>query len=301
MASEQCASKKSAVTEEVNRFYLGGVAAVSVVERSYTVCQTALSASRLPSLDYSLNPYLGCEHGCIYCYSRYVFRDSNLARRWGYFVKAKRNIVERLSAELRRMPVGVVGVSTVTDPYQPFESKLELTRKCLNLLSTHRFPVSIQTKSTLVLRDLDLIRLRGFDVGLTITTMDGGLARELEPRAPSPDARVQVAEELAAAGVETWVFLGPIIPFINDGEDNLRRVVEVAKVTGSKLIYDKLNLRRWVLDSVTPFLEREIPGLVGKFPSLLKPSSSYWYRVSRMVESLCREKNIKCEPAFTYL
>jgi len=269
-----------------------------MVEYSQIICRTALSQSRLPGLRYSLNPYLGCEHGCIYCYSRSVFRDRQLALDWGKFVKAKQNIPEVLARELKNKPRGTIGLSTVTDPYQHLESKLKLTRKCLEILSTHDFPVSIQTKSDLVLRDADLIEPGKFDVGVTITTMDRELAGKIEPRSPRPDARAQVLEEFASRGLETWLFLGPIIPEINDSGESLKQVIDVAKKTGSKIMYDKLNLRPWVMESITPFIERERPGLIGRLPKLLNLKSDWWRETSSTVKTLCAERSVRFEPAF---
>ena len=261
-------------------------------------CKTALSPSKLPGLKYSLNPYLGCEHGCLYCYSRAIFRDRNMATNWGKFVKAKQNIVEILTREIKRKPRGVVGVSTVTDPYQPTESKIQLTRKCLEILANNNFPTSIQTKSILVLRDIDIMKPKKFDVGVTITTMDHDLARKLEPRSSPPDARAHVLEELAPRGFETWIFLGPIIPEINDSRESITQVIEVAKKTKSKLMYDRLNLKQWVLESMTPFLEQEKPGLVQRLPAILSAKSDYWHKISSMVEAICKEQSVRCEPAF---
>jgi DNA repair photolyase len=269
-----------------------------VVEYSQVICRTALSPSRLPGLCYSLNPYTGCEHGCLYCYSRSVFRDRKLAKDWGKFVRTKNNVSEVLAGELKRKPKGTIGLSTVTDPYQPLESKAKLTRKCLEILSAHDFPVSIQTKSDLVLRDVDLIKPGKFDVGVTITTMDRELARKIEPMASSPDARAKVLEEFASRGVQRWIFLGPIIPEINDSKQSLEHVIEVAEKTGSKILYDKLNLRPWVLESVKPFIERERPGLAERLPTLLSSKSDWWRETSSLVKTLCAKHSVRCEPAF---
>jgi len=222
-----------------------------------------------------------------------------MSDKWGSFVKAKENIVERLGRELCRVSRGVVGVSTVTDPYQPYESDLQLTRRCLELFVAHGFPVSIQTKSSLVLRDLDLIQQGCFDVGLTITTLDDNLAKSLEPRASSPEVRVQALEELAEMGIETWLFLGPVIPYVNDGDESLREVVKVAKRTGSLLLFDLLNLKPGVLRSLTPFLEDQAPDLSKKLPNLLGFKSKYWERKSASIQSMCREVGVRCEPAFS--
>ncbi len=268
------------------------------VEYSSITCKTALSTSKLPGLRYSLNPYTGCEHGCVYCYSPSVLGNREFALKWGSFVKAKRNLPEVLGRELNRKPRGVVGVSTVTDPYQPAEAKLELTRQCLELLSRRDFPVSIQTKSSLVLRDADLIKQGSFDVGVTITTMDRELAEKIEPRASPPDARASALEGLSSRGVETWVFLGPLIPEVNDGKESIRRVVEVAKRTGSKLIYDKLNLKRWVPERLTPILDRERPGLAERLPARISQRGGRWRATCSTVEVICRELGVRCEPAF---
>lgn len=268
------------------------------MEYSYITCRTALSPSKLPGLQYSLNPYFGCGHGCIYCYVRSVFRNRQVALNWGNFVKAKQNIPEVLARELERKPKGAIGLSTVTDPYQPLESKLQLTRKCLEILSDHNFPVFIQTKSDLSLRDADLIKPEKFDVCVTITTMDRDLASKIEPKSPNPGARAQVLEEFASRGVETWVFLGPIMPEINDSEASIRQVIEVAKRTKSKLMYDKLNLRRWVSESFVPFLEREKPGLAERLSVLVGAKSDYWRGICSMIRKLCEEQSVQCEPAF---
>lgn len=268
------------------------------VKYSPITCKTALSPSMLPGLNYSLNPYLGCEHGCFYCYSPATLRDEWMGLNWGKFVRAKENIVEVLKRELQKKPKGTVGVSTVTDPYQPLEAKLELTRKCIELLSRGGFLVSIQTKSSLVLRDVDVIVPEKFDVEVTITTMDAELARRLEPGASPPDARAQVLEEFSSRGVETWIFLGPIIPEVNDGEEDLRRVIEVAARTKSRLMYDKLNLKRWVLERMAPTLKQISPKLSQLLPALVSAKSERWQKTRVLVESICRELGVHFEPAF---
>lgn len=268
------------------------------IEYSYVDCRSALSKSRLPGLDYSLNPYVGCEHGCIYCYGRSFLRDKSLVSSWGSFSRAKKNVVDVLRRELRKKRRGIVGVSTITDPYQPFEARTELTRKCLETLSENGFHISIQTKSSLILRDIDIIRPGGFDVGVTITTMNSELAKKIEPKASAPDARSKVIEEFSSRDVETWIFLGPIIPGINDDLDSIKEVMEIAKRNRSRLLYDKLNLRPYVLDSVRKFLEKEKPEISEELPKLLDTKSKYVKEIKIKVESTCRRLGVACEPAF---
>jgi DNA repair photolyase len=263
-----------------------------------TRCRSALSRSSLPGLRYSLNPYVGCGHGCLYCYAPSTLGDEVLAKNWGRIVRAKENVVEVLGREVLSRERGTVGVSTVTDPYQPLEGKLELTRRCIGVLAAHGFPVSIQTKSSLVLRDIDLISPDGFDVGVTITTMDRELAGKIEPGASPPDARAQVLNEFSARGVKTWLFLGPVIPGVNDSEDCIRRVVEAAAKARSALVYDRLNLRRWVMDRLGTLLDREFGGRERVLSAL--SNGTWWRGVSSRILSACRELGVKCEAAFSY-
>jgi DNA repair photolyase len=234
----------------------------------------------------------------LYCYSRSVFHSREIAHAWGSFVKAKRNIPEVLARELPHKGKGTIGLSTVTDPYQPIESRLQLTRACLEVLKSSGFKVSIQTKSSLVLRDIDLISGPMFEMGVTITTMNQELAKKMEPQASSPDKRRQVLQEYCERKVETWIFLGPIIPNVNDHTEDIEQIVQVAKETRSRLLFDKLNLRPWVLESLTSFLSKETPESLENLPALLGTSSEYWKDTSAKIRALCRDRNVPCETAF---
>ena len=261
-------------------------------------CNAALSKSRLPDLVYSLNPYFGCEHSCIYCYSPSVFRNEAVARNWGRFVKAKTNIAEVLAKEVQRYNSGVVGVSTVTDPYQPAEFKFSLTRQCLEILSRSNFPISIQTKSNLVLRDVDIIKPNKAEVGVTLTSLADEIARKIEPCASTPESRVQVLEEFSSRGVKTWIFLGPIIPRVNDDSENINKILEIAERTKSRVLYDKLNLKHWVLERMTPVLEQFNEGLTRRMPELVEAGSVWWKTISSSIEKQSRELSVNIEPAF---
>ena len=151
-------------------------------------CTTALSPSNLPGLDYALNPYRGCSIGCVYCYAPSVLREE---RPWGRFVDVKRNIPAVLAKALKRKARGMVGLGTVTDGYQPLEGRYHLTRYCLEQLVRFDFPVSVQTKSSLVLNDLDLLRrLSDAEVGVTVTTLDEAQRRHFEPFASPSERRI---------------------------------------------------------------------------------------------------------------
>jgi DNA repair photolyase len=132
---------------------------------------------------------------------------------WGTFVDIKVNAPEVLQRQLKRVSKGYVMLSSVTDPYQPLEKKYGLTRRCLEILLRHQFPVGILTKSPLVLRDLDLIgQFNDIEVGMTITTDDGGIKKIFEPETPPVEARIQALKEIHDRGVSTYAFIGPLLP-----------------------------------------------------------------------------------------
>jgi DNA repair photolyase len=256
-------------------------------------CKTALSRSRLPGLDYALNPYRGCQHGCIYCYSPETLREK---REWGSFVEVKRNMPSVLAKELKRMEKGVVGMGTVTDAYQPLEERFEVTRRCLEQLLKRDFPICIQTKSTLVLRDLDLIRQFSVkEVGLTITTLDEKYSKIFEPMASPPKTRLSTLKTLSSEGIDTWVFIGPIIPFVTDS-DLERLVSEVADSGAKKVINDRLRLRGRIGSKLEASLKGRDRELLERIKPKLNPS--YFENVQMRISELCEENGIRCESAF---
>jgi DNA repair photolyase len=164
--------------------------------------------------DFCVNPYTGCQVNCRYCYARlFMKRYSGHKEPWGDFVDVKVNAPEVLRKQLQRRKKGTVWISSVCDPYQPLEAKYRLTRSCLKELLEARFPVNIQTKSKLVLRDLDLLRdFKDIEVGFTITTNDEKIAALFEPGAASIGERLEALERLHSSGIRTFAFIGPLLP-----------------------------------------------------------------------------------------
>lgn len=161
------------------------------------------------STGYTANLYKGCTHGCVYCYAPSLTHDE---RRWGTYVDVKINAPQVLEKELSGLRRGQVFLSSASDPYQPVEAKYKVTRRCLEVLRMRGFPVSILTRSPLVLRDLDILtKLAWVRVGMSITTVP---VRRFEPGVPPLQRRIDTLRKLARSGISTWVSLAPVIPGI---------------------------------------------------------------------------------------
>ncbi len=253
---------------------------------------TALSKSRLPELKYALNPYMGCQHGCIYCYAMDFTGDQDAAENWGEVIAVKTNIVEALKRDISRSSRGIVGVSTVTDPYQPVEGKYKLTRECIDLLSKNGFRVSIQTRSPLVVRDLGILKRNPsmFDLGMTMASPDQDVTKILEPGAPPPSARMFALEKASSYGIETWMFLGPIIRGFNDSDAQFGQVVDFASKIGSRIIYDKFSPYRGPLDVMSKVLEENRQSYTSK------ADSKWWSSVRDRLSKLCASAGVESHP-----
>ena len=185
--------------------------------------------------DWTINPYVGCQHGCIYCYAKFMKRFSSHKENWGEFVDVKMNAPELLSQEIKKKKKGRVWVSGVCDPYQPVEKKYELTKKCLEILQRNNWPVTIQTKSPLVLRDLELLKkFQEIEVGFTITTGDEEIRKIFEPRTSSIKERIQALERLHREGIKTYTMIAPLLPKAESLMTKLKGKVDY-------VIIDKMN------------------------------------------------------------
>lgn len=173
--------------------------------------KTILSASKI--YPYVINPYVGCQHACSYCYARFMKRFTGHKEPWGEFVDVKVNAAELLRAEVKKKKVGQVWISGVCDPYQPLEAQYRLTRQCLEILAQANWPAVIQTRSPLVLRDLDILKAApNFEVGFSVTTADDDIQRLFEPHAPAISDRLKALAELHRAGIRTFAMIAPLLP-----------------------------------------------------------------------------------------
>lgn len=207
--------------------------------------------------DYNMNIYRGCCHGCIYCDSR---SDCYHIERFG-IVRAKENALHIIRDELRsKVRTGVVGTGSMSDPYNPYEEREQLTRHALELLDAYGFGVAVTTKSDLIKRDLDV--LQGIQehspvlCKVTVTTWDDHLASKVEPHAPSPSRRLEAVKALADAGLFTGILLMPVLPYLEDNEDNILEIVRRAAESGARFLYPafgvtlRQNQREYFLDKL---------------------------------------------------
>lgn len=258
-------------------------------------CKSALSATSLPGLDYSLNPYRGCAHNCAYCYAPCILR---MARsEWGTRIEAKMNIAVILAKEVAKKKPGIVGLSTVTDPYQPIEQEYTLSQQCLQVFLDTEFPVHIQTKSILVKRDVDLLsRLCNAQVMMTITTLHDEERRLLEPTAASIHDRLTALKTLTDAGIQTTVFLGPLYPTTTP--EDLTRLLDALRVLDVNEVWvDKLNNKPGIGEEIDSRL-LTLPLVRAAFEEALRSGSSYFPALRQHLREAAHDRGIHIIDAF---
>jgi DNA repair photolyase len=260
------------------------------------------TVGRMP-FTWTINPYRGCEFACKYCYARYTHEFMELRESVDFERKiyVKQHAAELLRQELRRVKPGEeIAIGTATDPYQPIERRLEVTRAILEELSHHAgLELGIVTKSNLVLRDIDLLQRIAENnqifVNVTITTLDVDLARILEPRAPRPDLRMETVRKLNLERVNAGVICAPVVPGITDSPRDLEALVRATAEAGGKYIYaNPLFLKPCSAAVFLPFLEKEFPHLVDSYQQRYKNRAflpkAYGQRLSQLMARL-RQKH----------
>ena len=241
--------------------------------------KTIITRNQSPdiSFDRSINPYRGCEHGCVYCYARpshsYMGLSPGLDFESKLFIKPNAAALLREELTATNYVPKTIALGANTDPFQPIERTYRITRSVIEVLSEFKHPFGIVTKSLSVTRDIDLLRplaaLGLVKVAVSITTLDVKLARAMEPRASTPAKRLAAIEQLSAAGIPTVVMIGPIIPGLNDHE--IESILKAAYAAGAREAgYTMLRLPHEVKDIFKDWLAKEFPDRANKVMSLIK-------------------------------
>jgi DNA repair photolyase len=257
-----------------------------------TTCKTALSRSGIYGWQFTINPYRGCEHSCKYCYAPNIIRVPRSA--WGSFVEVKKNIPTILSKELKRTKPGLVGISSVTDPYQPLEEKYRVTRYCLEQLLKNNFPISIITKSPLILRDIDLLKkFSHSEITISISTLDVNLSRLIEPKAPTIGQRLDALTKLSSEGFNTYAFLGPLLPILD--VDEIPGLIHRIGETGVRTVMvDSLNLKPGIWNDMNRALKNE-PKIRDIFEQRLFSEKKYYETMFNIIKIECENLKINFE------
>lgn len=246
-----------------------------------------LTKSNLPASDYVINPYVGCPHGCKYCYASFMKRFTQHKEEWGTFIDVKKCSKK---INLKKIEHKRVFLSSVTDCYNEFEQKYELTRNILEQLVNVECQLSISTKSKLILRDLDLLeKMKNLTVSMSINTLDESFKNDMD-NASSIHDRLNTLKELHKNGIKTVLFMSPIFPYITD----FKEIIDVSKDYINEYWFENLNLRGSYKQTIFKYIENKYPYLLDKYDDIYnKKNKNYWINLSKEIDEYCKTNNIK--------
>ncbi len=264
-------------------------------------CKSILTHSGIAAVDYAVNPYVGCQHGCVYCYAVFMKRFTGHREEWGQFVDARVNAPQVLTQQLKRARPGNITLGTVTDVYQPLERKYRLARACLEALLPHKhFPATVLTKNSLVLRDLDILcQMRDVEVAFTITTLDDSTRQAFEPCASPIADRFKALERLHEAGIRTWAFFGPVLPALSDSEEAVDHMfAALSRVGVSHVLVDTLNLGGAQWGRLHRTLQLQYPDLIETYRLVRRDKRGYARMLAQRVAGAAERHGLSYELAF---
>jgi DNA repair photolyase len=236
-----------------------------------------LTKTGIPGADFVINNYSGCQHGCIYCYARFICRWRKSSEKWGEFVDVRTNAAELVTKESKNKK-GIVLLSSVSDPYQPVERKYKLTRRILQNLNPE-MTLSILTKSNLIIRDIDVLtRFKKHELGFTITTLNPDIKKIFEPNSSTSQERINALQKLKENGFYTYCFVAPILPFLTDLEEIVKEVFPFVDF----IMFDWLNMpaaRGQIMNTIRD----NFPELENKYEKL---SKEFWVEKQKEIVQL---------------
>lgn len=259
---------------------------LDIIEKEIQV-NDYLTKSNLPASDYVINPYVGCPHGCKYCYASFMKRFTGHKEDWGTFIDIKRCDKE---INIKKLENKNVFLSSVTDCYNKFEEKYELTRNILKQLVNANCYLNISTKSKLILRDLDLLKqMKNITVSMSINTLDEDFRKDMD-NASSIQERLNTLKELHNNGIHTVLFMSPIFPYIT----NFKEIIEVSKEYIDEYWFENLNLRGDYKNKILFYIQDKYPKFINEYNDIyIKGNKQYWKDLSKEIKEYCENNKVK--------
>ncbi|MBT4375853.1 radical SAM protein [archaeon] len=254
-------------------------------------CKACMVKSKLT--DYVINPYTGCQHGCIYCYADFMRRFQNIKEKWGAFIFPKVNCVDFLEKELGKNKPGNIFMSSVCDCYTPIESKFKLTRKVFETMVNSefgkKFTIEILTKSKLVRRDFDLIKQLRVELGLSINSLDEKFSKIIEPGASLPRERIETLKLAKKEGIKIYGFISPVTIFTD-----LEKIFKELKEVGCEYVWvEILNIKGSVRKRMLPVIEKEFPSRYEEFVGMIEDYEGFCSKIRREAGELEKKYGLK--------
>lgn len=245
--------------------------------------------SGLPDSDFVINPYIGCMHGCIYCYARFMKRFTNHHEPWGKFLDVKINAPDLIPKETNKYKNKSIIISSVTDAYQPMERKYKLMRGILKNLLSLQPDLCIMTKSDLIIRDIDLLKkFKRCAAGVSLSFFDENIRKEVEPAASSVARRMNAVKELKKAGISTFIFISPMFPEVSDW----KRIINETKNFVDEFWFENLNVRATNWQDIKKWLKNNHSGLLKKYEKIYFTKNNYWNEIEQEIESFCKDNKL---------
>ncbi|MBD3193890.1 MAG: radical SAM protein [Candidatus Lokiarchaeota archaeon] len=249
--------------------------------------KSIITKSKIPTIDFVINPYTGCQHGCIYCYAEFMIRfTGHKGEKWGDFLDIKKYDFNKIKPS--KYDGKKILLSSVTDPYLPLEKKYENTKKILRALIGTTAEIQILTKSKLVTRDIDLFKkFENIKVGISLNTLDDVFSRVIEPAASKPSDRLMALKKIAEEGIDTYVFISPFFPEITDFE----QIIEKAVNFTTNFSFENLNFRTHNIHRINKIITKYKKDLLSKYKKIQK-ESSYWDFIEMKIKKYCEQKEL---------
>lgn len=249
--------------------------------------------SSIPGTDYVINPYTGCQHGCIYCYAEFMKRfTDHKSEKWGEFIDIKQFDTEKINPH--KYDDNTILLSSVTDPYIPLELKYKNTRRILEALEETEADISILTKSKLAERDIDLYtQFKNIKVGISITTLDREFASIIEPVASRPRERLELIKTLHEQHIKTYIFISPFFPEITD----FRSIINLSRDFTDYYMFENLNFRPHNIKRIFDVVKETHLDLLGTYKRFRKTPAN-WNFIEEEIRAYCKQENLQCKIAF---